>query len=250
MITNSCHTPVIFSHKPVSILSGNISYLAQTTYSRQLLPFFLSRWGTKHEQSNMGIQGSRLHIYILQLHIWLIFCFIDSGDEWWKIRNIMWRHIAVKVIHISFLQLYMSLIFYFIDRFDYTRTMSSEIWIHMAETSYKFIFIITYVNDILFLLEFVYYPLPSKMVRCWNPFHDSLMESSHIQTWILIWFKFPISKTECRILLWIQATIDVKPQYKFYEVQTLEFTISCLELHILLNTANLQNTYLYKTIYI
>ena len=68
----------------------------------------------------------------------------------------------------------------------------------------------------------------------WNPFHYSLVESSHTRTWILIWLGIPIPNPKFRILIFSHHKIYLSSKYGFYGVLTLGYRIPCYEIYLLL----------------
>ena len=92
----------------------------------------------------MDKYGGRSHIYILQLHIWLIFCFTGNITKD-KMNNMMWVRMVGEFIYIFYNYVFCLYIIFF-DRVDEARKMRIQIWMRMAEMSYIYIYItVTYL---------------------------------------------------------------------------------------------------------
>ena len=56
------------------------------------------------------------------------------------------------------------------------KTEQSNMDTHGKGVIYIYIYTVTYLDYIYFIFECVDYLLPSKRIRYWNPFQDSLVE--------------------------------------------------------------------------
>ena len=106
--TTSCPTPGILSHQPFSIMSGKLLASCANHIFFTILPMILNIL-TRDDQSNGDTQSGRLHIYILQLNIFLCFFLVDSGDEGRQMINPMQIHVAVEF---TFIFIYIYLFIY------------------------------------------------------------------------------------------------------------------------------------------
>ena len=112
-------------------------HLALTTYYQQLLStFWKGLQVMKHDQSNVDRYVGIFHIYIFYSYTFgLYFVSFSALTRELKMSNTMWKRMTGEIINI-YLQLHIWLIFFFVDRVDKEWKMISEILIRMAEISY------------------------------------------------------------------------------------------------------------------